>query len=144
MIKVLMLGWEFPPLFSGGLGIATYGIVKALRKKTSIRLVIPAAPDVTEWTNVDIIGLNRVTAAEIDLERLQFSVSFPDTEVISVPVTISYYHHVNAQIENSGLDDFKMLFAKKTLETIHRIFHGKEVYGPNILNKVHLFAMLVE
>ena len=30
--KVLMLGWEFPPVVSGGLGVACLGIAKALSK----------------------------------------------------------------------------------------------------------------
>ena len=29
-VRVFMLGWEFPPMVSGGLGVACYGLVKAL------------------------------------------------------------------------------------------------------------------
>ena len=29
-IKTLMLGWEFPPYISGGLGTACYGLTKAM------------------------------------------------------------------------------------------------------------------
>ena len=29
-MKVFMLGWEFPPMVSGGLGVACYGLAKAL------------------------------------------------------------------------------------------------------------------
>ena len=29
-MKVLMFGWEFPPHILGGLGTATYGIIKGL------------------------------------------------------------------------------------------------------------------
>ncbi|MEI6274080.1 MAG: glycogen/starch synthase, partial [Phycisphaerae bacterium] len=28
--RVLMLGWEFPPFITGGLGTACYGLTKAL------------------------------------------------------------------------------------------------------------------
>ncbi|MBK7651206.1 MAG: hypothetical protein IPJ20_11410 [Flammeovirgaceae bacterium] len=55
-----MLGWEFPPLFSGGLGVATYGLVKALSPKTNIRLIIPKASSSTDIGNVNIIGLNQI------------------------------------------------------------------------------------
>ena len=41
---VLMLGWEFPPLVSGGLGVACEGLVEALRKKTKLTLVVPNSP----------------------------------------------------------------------------------------------------
>ena len=41
-MKVLMVGWELPPLNSGGLGEACYGLAKALSKKgVSIDFVLP-------------------------------------------------------------------------------------------------------
>ncbi len=41
-MKVLMFTWEFPPLISGGLGMACYGMVKALLKQgIKIDLVLP-------------------------------------------------------------------------------------------------------
>ena len=39
-MKVFMLGWEFPPSISGGLGTACYGLTKAMSKLgTKIELV---------------------------------------------------------------------------------------------------------
>src|SRR5438876_1093410 len=29
-MRILMLGWEFPPFIAGGLGVACYGLTKAL------------------------------------------------------------------------------------------------------------------
>lgn len=41
-MKVLMVGWELPPLNSGGLGEACYGLAKALSKKgVNINFVLP-------------------------------------------------------------------------------------------------------
>lgn len=41
-MKVLMVGWELPPLNSGGLGEACYGLAKALSKKgVDINFVLP-------------------------------------------------------------------------------------------------------
>lgn len=52
--KVLMLGWEFPPFNSGGLGEACYGLTKALSKKgVGITLVLPKKQDL----NVDFLNL---------------------------------------------------------------------------------------
>src|SRR5262245_28449026 len=31
-MRILMLGWEFPPFIAGGLGVACYGLTKALDK----------------------------------------------------------------------------------------------------------------
>lgn len=47
-MRVLMLGWEFPPNKSGGLGTACYGITSALVKKgTEVLFVLPQT-DLTE------------------------------------------------------------------------------------------------
>ncbi len=41
-MKILMFTWEFPPLISGGLGMACYGMVKALLNQgVKIDLVLP-------------------------------------------------------------------------------------------------------
>jgi glycogen(starch) synthase len=43
-MKTFMLGWEFPPLISGGLGTACYGLTKAMGKLgTDIIFVLPKA-----------------------------------------------------------------------------------------------------
>ena len=45
-MKVLMFGWEFPPMSSGGLGTACYGLTKALsRKGIGITFVLPYSSD---------------------------------------------------------------------------------------------------
>ncbi len=36
-----MFGWEFPPFTSGGLGVACYGLSRALSKKADITFVLP-------------------------------------------------------------------------------------------------------
>ncbi|MGI6198450.1 MAG: glycogen/starch synthase [Candidatus Cloacimonadaceae bacterium] len=41
-MKVLMFTWEFPPLIAGGLGMACYGMVKAmLAQGIKVDLVLP-------------------------------------------------------------------------------------------------------
>lgn len=41
-MKVFMLGWEFPPFISGGLGTACAGLTEALAKQgTEILFVLP-------------------------------------------------------------------------------------------------------
>jgi hypothetical protein len=41
-MKVFMLGWEFPPFISGGLGTACAGLTEALAKEgTEILFVLP-------------------------------------------------------------------------------------------------------
>jgi glycogen synthase len=45
-MRVLMLGWEFPPFISGGLGTACYGLTKALsRRQADVTFVLPKTVD---------------------------------------------------------------------------------------------------
>ena len=42
-MRVLMLGWEFPPHISGGLGTACYGITQGLTEKgVDIAFILPS------------------------------------------------------------------------------------------------------
>ena len=40
-VKVLMLGWEYPPMINGGLGVACEGLVGAMRTAAEVRLLLP-------------------------------------------------------------------------------------------------------
>jgi len=45
-MRVLMLGWEFPPFISGGLGTACHGLTEALRRQHArVLFVLPRAID---------------------------------------------------------------------------------------------------
>lgn len=143
MAKVLMLGWEFPPFFSGGLGIATYGIVEALSPKTHIKLIIPTAAPLVNIKNADIIGLNRITQKEIEVERFRHHVSFENVEVISLPISVSPYHHRNAEIEKNEIDVIN-LYQKKSFSALNKLFSDTEMYGANIMHKVYIFSKLAE
>ena len=56
-MKVLMLGWEFPPFISGGLGTACYGLTKALGDLgTEILFVLPRAVDPHFSTHVTLMA----------------------------------------------------------------------------------------
>ncbi len=40
-LRVLKLGWEFPPLINGGLGIACLGLSRGLAKRVDLTVVVP-------------------------------------------------------------------------------------------------------
>jgi glycogen(starch) synthase len=58
-MHVLMLGWEFPPFITGGLGTACFGLTKALdRRRVHVTFVLPKAAGVTEASHVDLVAPN--------------------------------------------------------------------------------------
>ncbi len=65
-MKVLMFGWEFPPLSSGGLGTACYGLTKSLSKKgVDITFVVPYSAEISD---VDFIKL--IPAGNIKIRKI--------------------------------------------------------------------------
>jgi len=55
-MRVFMLGWEFPPFVSGGLGTACYGLTKALSKQqTDVIFVLPRMVGTAEATHVRLL-----------------------------------------------------------------------------------------
>src|SRR5260370_32489052 len=51
-LRVLMFGWELPPFNSGGLGVACYGLAKALSKENiDITFVLPKRTRSEEHTS---------------------------------------------------------------------------------------------
>lgn len=69
MVKVLMFGWEFPPMNSGGLGTACYGITKSLAEKgVEVLFVMPQrAGDEINDEEMRIIGVNtKVKIRKVD------------------------------------------------------------------------------
>lgn len=143
MPKVLMLGWEFPPLFSGGLGVATYGIVKALRSKASIKLIVPGSDPHHLLENVTIIGLNNALKKELSGEKQRFNLSSILEEVYRIPLTMSPYHAMNIATESHAETEEERL-AKRASEKLAQFFTGPDVYGSDIMRKVHLFAELAD
>ena len=140
-----MLGWEFPPLFSGGLGVATYGMVKALRNNVDIKLIIPSYSISGSLPNVNIIGLNSIAAKELDMEQLRFNFEDLSSEVHRIPLSVSPYQYINEEIEKNRLREETANFtSERSLEMIHTIFSDSNVYGFNVMHKVYLYTQLSE
>ena len=58
-MKVLMLGWEFPPHISGGLGTACFGLVGGLRHQgVDVTFVVPHVFGDEDTTNAKLLGTN--------------------------------------------------------------------------------------
>jgi glycosyltransferase involved in cell wall biosynthesis len=56
-MHVLMLGWEFPPFITGGLGTACHGLTKAMDERgLRVTFVLPAAVPTTHAAHVDLVS----------------------------------------------------------------------------------------
>jgi len=77
-MKVLMLGWEFPPFISGGLGTACYGLTRGLsRLGAEILFVLPRAVPATHASHVRLLTCGAQPGAGVargaqGLEKVRF------------------------------------------------------------------------
>ncbi|MEO0514969.1 MAG: glycosyltransferase [Planctomycetota bacterium] len=82
-MRVFMLGWEFPPFISGGLGTACYGLTKALSgQHAGVTFVLPKTIDSDYSSHVKLLSPQAPQAASGD--RAPASVS--STYEIDAPV----------------------------------------------------------
>jgi glycogen(starch) synthase len=64
-MKVFMLGWEFPPFISGGLGTACYGLTKAMSSLgTEIVFVLPKTGDADYSSHVKMLSADGFILSE--------------------------------------------------------------------------------
>ncbi len=71
-MKVLMFGWEFPPMNTGGLGTASYGLTKGLTQNgVSITLVLPQAPGESEKAGLGFLKIRSANVTNLKIKSVQ-------------------------------------------------------------------------
>jgi glycogen(starch) synthase len=116
-IKTLMLGWEFPPYISGGLGTACYGLTKAMgRMGMEVTFLLPR------------MGPVRLVGGQEILES-----GFPHVRLRAVPSgLLAYGRYGNPRARRATAE------AGSPEEAA-----GPAPYGPNICEEVHKYALRV-
>ena len=68
--RVLMLGWEFPPHISGGLGTACHGLTRGLAANgVEVVFVVPRVHDEEEASHVRLLACDGTPVARSTLSR---------------------------------------------------------------------------
>ncbi len=58
-VRVLMLGWEFPPYFAGGVGVVAHALTRALvARGVEVTYLMPHAPDQAPDASVEVLGVS--------------------------------------------------------------------------------------
>jgi glycosyltransferase involved in cell wall biosynthesis len=60
-----MLGWEFPPLINGGLGVACHGLSQALIRHVNLTIVLPRAEISSETSPLKLVGLTHLDSPDL-------------------------------------------------------------------------------
>lgn len=108
-----MLGWEFPPFKSGGLGTACFGLTKSLSKiGTKIHFIIPKAPFDAEHEFLNLRIANRYQNQNLLCKRIK---------------TL-----LNPYMNEKTYEEY--------LKKNKGNFNSNERYGKNLIEEVYLFS----
>ncbi len=145
-MRVLMLGWEFPPFISGGLGTACYGLTKAMDQlDMKVTFVLPKIVGAEYSTHVQMLSpgslqsqyTESMTSFKIDeLQNITFRAI--NSSLQPYQDTVTYQE----QIE-------EILRQKQAFEgTLTHTFANQEGaiqtdYGVDMYNEVHRYAAVV-
>jgi glycosyltransferase involved in cell wall biosynthesis len=98
-MRVLMLGWEFPPFIAGGLGTACHGLTRGLdRAGQDVLFVLPRAAEGWSGSRVRVVGpgslptraVGRPGAAEQPLAVAEGQIEgFERARFVGLPVSMS-------------------------------------------------------
>ncbi|MGZ3862280.1 MAG: glycosyltransferase family 4 protein [Bacteroidia bacterium] len=127
--KVLMLGWEFPPIINGGLGVACHDLSRALSEFANITMVVPKTSLDFKVKNINLVGINNIDVNALGgydpNPRLPF-------DLHSVPADLNPYYseHVSdlsKQGPNGG---------------VVNSFDIDNLYGGDVIGKVVQFSSI--
>ena len=136
-----MLGWEFPPLLTGGLGQACYSLAKALSQHTELQMIIPKADPQFIMDNVNLTGLNHISEKDIEIERLSYAIEDVQ-EIMYVPTDLTPYP-VPIVKAVKKIKQMIEAYPLMRLEEIKELYGGEDNYGDNIMEKVSTYTELV-
>lgn len=137
--RVLMLGWEFPPVINGGLGVACHDLCIALAKNANVTMIIPKSNPDFVVKNLELIGLNTIDAKT--LRNIGHADSYKKIKQVHFIMSDlnPYYNSQTAQQNNVNSQYIKQVqVGNDTFE----IFSIDDLYGGNVIEKVTVFGRL--
>ncbi len=137
--KVLMLGWEFPPIINGGLGVACLGMAKSLSDHVDLSIILPKSDPDFFVDNVELIGLNNVRIEEI--KRIDSEVkyeTFRDVEFIETEV-LPYNTEIAVGKKKEEKEEVSEVISESSKEELD-VFKFSELYGEDVNYKVVQYA----
>jgi len=126
--KVLMLGWEFPPIINGGLGVACHDLSAAMSELAEVTMVVPKTSPGFKVKKVNLVGIN-----SIDVNSLQpgpASLAGLPFRLHQVPANLDPYYTPSSAMN------------EKNRGSVGE-FDIDNLYGGDVIGKVHHFSEII-
>ncbi len=136
-IKVLKLGWEFPPLINGGLGVACMGLSKALAKLVDLRVIVPKAAKDASYDGFSLTGVNQLELVSVRSELKEHHYQYESFAMVEhADIDLDPY----TSVEGSGLvrftEDGKVLFSEVQQSDLNLFRGDEDLYAGDLARKV--------
>lgn len=141
-IKVLELGWEFPPLINGGLGVACMGLSKALAKKVDLRVIVPKADPSVKYDGFGLLGLNNLHLEEV--ENCESAYRYESFAMVEhAPVNLDPYAYVEGGSEEVKFThEGKLIFSRVHRADLELFTSKEDLYAGDLARKVIEFSKI--
>ncbi len=132
-MRVLMFGWEFPPVISGGLGTACYGLTEGLSQlNVDVTFVVPRSLRGTTHRHIHLIDSR--TYHDSDAEE-----AVPDRWVHIKSVDSFLLPYMNEQAYKDMIEE---ILSEKKGGADPEIIEGIALYGENIFDEVFRYGKI--
>ena len=137
-MRIFMLGWEFPPFISGGLGTACYGLTRAMDQLgMEVMFVLPKMVESKYATHVKLLTPgSRRTTSFIKLNELK-NVKFHEISSALKPYSTpdTYQKRIEETLRH------KQEILGHTMSSASQIFVSKD-YSSDMYTEVHRYAAM--
>lgn len=140
-MKVLMLGWEYPPKISGGLGIASQGLAKGLTQSgVSVDFVLPQTTGLTSTKRLQLIDANEYPTKGIEITEVLEEIT-AEIKYLEVGTRLMPYL-TRVEFEKIA---YETTTVKKQVaeEVVLDKINLKGGYGPDLLQEIAKYALAV-
>ncbi|HEX8516254.1 MAG TPA: glycosyltransferase [Bacteroidia bacterium] len=128
-----MLGWEFPPIINGGLGVACHDLSSAMSELANITMIIPKSSPDFKMKNMNLVGINNLDLTAMGI-RGDSGRGLP-FDLKAIPADLNPYY---SEKENT----------QKNADSHHGTSNGSNpaafdidnLYGGDVINKVMQYA----
>jgi glycosyltransferase involved in cell wall biosynthesis len=156
MMRILMLGWEFPPFISGGLGTACYGLTKALSDLgTEILFVLPRGNTDQRLDRVHVVSAKENTSSRPPQTRTYWTVDgLEHVKLIPVGAGITPYVTEQEYLQQRNREEIARATTvtepgteaqapDASRPTSVGLFGAPDIYAGDLFSEVHRYARLV-
>ena len=138
-MKVFMLGWEFPPFISGGLGTACYGLTRAMDQLgIEVMFVLPKMVESKYATHVKLLtpGSKRSTSFVKfnELKNVKFHAINSALKPYSTPDT--YQQRIEETLRH------KQEILGSSISSASQLFINSKDYSSDMYTEVHRYAAM--